>query len=218
MQALRLDLTRAMRSDAELLDAWRAGDLDAGDRLFSRYFDRVFRFFSAKLGSHVEDLTQRTFEACVRAAPRISDGTSFRGYLFGIARRQLLQHLERQRYAARVIPQEHSLRDLGTSPSEAIAAAEAQRIVLEALRGLPLDHQIALELFYWEGMSVGELATVLGVPAGTVKSRLSRARENLREEIRAMPMPEVQRADTLRRLDVFAKELGDALRRGAGET
>ena len=98
------------------------------------------------------------------------------------------------------------------------AAAEVQRLVLEALRGLPLDHQIALELFYWEGMSVGELATVLGVPPGTVKSRLSRARENLREEIRALPMPEVQRADTLRRLDAFAKELGDALRRGAGET
>lgn len=58
-----------------------------------------------------------------------------------------------------------------------------QRRVVRALQSLPLDLQILLELHYWEEMGLAELATLLEVPEGTVKSRLFRARQVLREAL-----------------------------------
>jgi RNA polymerase sigma-70 factor (ECF subfamily) len=76
---------------------------------------------------------------------------------------------------------ETSVCDAGGSPSQFAAVREAQAQVLDALHRLPLDLQITLELHYWEEMSVAEIAVVLEIPPGTVKSRLHRARERLRE-------------------------------------
>ena len=67
---------------------------------------------------------------------------------------------------------------ISTASAEA-AQHEEQRLLLEALRRIPLDLQIAIELHYWEGMSGPDLAQVLDIPEGTVRSRLRRAREPL---------------------------------------
>ena len=81
-------------SDVELLQAWRAGDAAAGELLVGRYFLSVHRFFSAHVQGDVDDLTQRTFEACIQARDRMRDDAAFRGYLFGIARNQLARVFE----------------------------------------------------------------------------------------------------------------------------
>jgi RNA polymerase sigma-70 factor (ECF subfamily) len=167
------------------LEAWRAGDRTAGRELFSRHAASVTRFFRNKIDGDADDLVQRTFLACVEARDRVRDGSSFRAYVLRIARNELFNHYAaRQRQAARVDPLTRSILDLGASPSVMVAAGERDRALLGALRRLPLDLQTALELHYWEDLTTGELADVLAIPQGTVKTRLFRAREQLREILR----------------------------------
>jgi RNA polymerase sigma-70 factor (ECF subfamily) len=167
-------------SDVELLHAWRDGSAEAGDELVGRYFTGVFRFFRGKLPLHADELTQETFLACVEAKERFKDGYSFRSYLFGIGRNKLLQHFEnRGRSVKAAAFSRLSIADLAPSPSRVAGQDEERARILAALQDLPVDHQIAIELVYWEGMRVREVAEVLGVPSGTVKSRLVRARASL---------------------------------------
>src|SRR5688500_5815501 len=81
-----------MRSDRELLQAWRGGDTAAGDELFQRYFVPLYRFFRNKLDQGVDDLIQETLLACVRGADRFREDASFRTWLFTIARNELYTH------------------------------------------------------------------------------------------------------------------------------
>jgi RNA polymerase sigma-70 factor (ECF subfamily) len=170
-----------MTGDAALLAAWRAGDAAAGQELFARHAASVMRFFRNKLDVDLDDLVQRTFLACVESRDRVREGSSFRAYVLRIARNELVNHYAaRQRAAARLDPLTTSILDLGASPSVMVASDERDQALLTALRRLPLDLQTALELHYWEELSTSELAEVLGIPQGTVKTRLFRAREQLR--------------------------------------
>ncbi|HET6585683.1 MAG TPA: RNA polymerase sigma factor [Nannocystaceae bacterium] len=174
-----------MVRDSELLEAWRAGDRAAGRELFSRHAGSVTRFFRNKIDGDADDLVQRTFLACVEARDRVRDGSSFRAYVLRIARNELFNHYgARQRHVARVDPLTTSILDLGASPSVIVAAGERDRALLAALRRLPLDLQTALELHYWEELTTAELGDVLAIPQGTVKTRLFRAREQLRTILR----------------------------------
>jgi RNA polymerase sigma-70 factor (ECF subfamily) len=168
------------RSDLDLWRAWREGAAVAGNELVERYFTSVFRFFRGKVPLHADELTQQTFLSCVEAKERIRDGYSFRAYLFGIARNKLLHHFERRGRSVRAGAFSRvSIADLSPSPSRVVAASEERARILEALQELPVDQQIVIELAYWERMPLREVAHVLDVAEGTVKSRLSRARTSL---------------------------------------
>lgn len=62
-------------------------------------------------------------------------------------------------------------------------------MIVDALRRIPVELQIALELHYWEGLSASEFADVLDIPLGTVKTRLRRAKQRLRAELVELRMP-----------------------------
>jgi RNA polymerase sigma factor (sigma-70 family) len=196
-----------MRTDFELLEAWRAGDQTAGSALFERHFDAVFRFFRNKVTAGAEDLVQQTFLACVEARDRFRGDSSFRTYLFAAARNLLFAH-----YASRArSPEEFdasvtSCADLGVSPSGIVVEQEEHRILLAALRRLPLEMQVALELYFFEQLAGPELATALGVPEGTVRSRIRRGLEILRTkfaELLADPGVESTTSD----IEAWAKQL-----------
>ncbi len=177
-----------MPSDAELLDAWRGGDLDAGRELFSRHISLVSRFLRNKVGDEREDLMQRTFLALVEARDRLREGDSFRAYLLRTAQNLLYDHfLKASRAHNRPDPLVTSVIDTGWSPSRILAASERDRLLLHALQTLPLATQILLELHYWEGLTTAELAVVVDVPQGTVKTRLLKARQLLRDAMAALP-------------------------------
>ncbi len=173
------------RDDLDLLDAWRGGDGVAGDALVQRHFAALFRFFRNKLDdARAEDLVQTTMLALVDGRERFRELTSFRAFLFAIARNQLAMHFRSRAVRDKVIELgTASVADLGASPSAIVGAGEEQRLLAAALQRIPVDFQIAIELYYWEGLSTRELADVLGVPEGTVRSRLARAREQLAAHI-----------------------------------
>lgn len=201
-----------MRSDLELLDAWRDGDTRAGNELFQRHFEPVYRFFANKVIDGVEDLVQRTFLACTESRDRFRGDASFRTYLFVVARNELYRHRKRGvRDAARLQPADGSLPDIAPSPSLVLAARGEHRLLLEALRRLPLDHQIMLELFYWEGLGGPELAVVLGIAEGTVRSRLRTARTALIDRMRELSDSPDELETTVRNLDDWARSLRDQL-------
>jgi RNA polymerase sigma factor (sigma-70 family) len=175
------------REDFELLEAWRAGDELAGNTLVRRHFSSVYRFFRSKLDEHVEDLTQQVLLALVEGRARVRDHANFRAYLFGIARRTLMMHL-RGRYRADKVfsPTDQSIHELAigdASLGELLAARREQRLLVAALRSIPVDFQIVVELYYWEELSVAEIAEITEVAPGTVKSRLSRARAMLQAQL-----------------------------------
>jgi len=200
----------AVRGDFELLEAWRGGDEAAGRELFARYFDAVYRFFRNKIDEGAEDLVQQTFMGLVQGKDKFRGDASFRTYVFMIARKRLYTFL-RDRDRARDPLEFHStsVADLGlVSPSRAVAVRQEQQLLLQALRRLPLEMQVALELFYWEEMSVTEIADVLETPVGTVKSRLQRARVRLDEIIvHLSESDEALLKSTMDNFEMWAKDL-----------
>jgi RNA polymerase sigma-70 factor (ECF subfamily) len=88
---------------------------------------------------------------------------------------------------------------------------QEERLLLDALRAIPLDYQIVLELAFFEDMSRSQIAETLGLPAGTVASRLRKARELLRSEIEAIAQsPELLEA-TVTGVDDWARNVRETL-------
>ena len=173
-------------SEAELVRAWVEGDDDAGRALFARHFDRLHRFFSSKIGHGIDDLVQETMLACVEGKGGLRRPEAFKTSLFGVARRRLYRKWRDEQRGSNAIDFGlTSVEDLGLSPSGVASQREEQQRLVEAMRRIPVELQIALELFYWEEMSASEIAEVLELPEGTVRSRLRRARSLLEDQLRS---------------------------------
>lgn len=179
----------------DTLRRWRTGERSAGNALFERHVDAVIMFFRTKVDDGVEDLVQDTFLACSRGSSSVTGRGRFRAYLLGVARNVLFDAL-RSKYRAPFDPLTQSATDLGASPFSELAKQEEQRRIMQAMRALPLDFQITLELVYWQDMSGAEVAEVLQISPNTVRSRLARANERLRD---LLSQPELS-VDRLRSL------------------
>ncbi|HWB78460.1 MAG TPA: sigma-70 family RNA polymerase sigma factor [Nannocystaceae bacterium] len=173
-----------MREDGDLLDAWRAGDTAAGEELFERYYPAMARFFANKLGGDPADLIQDTFMACLRGRDRIAEQGKFRAYIFSIAYNQLRMHYRSKRVdAERLDFGSVSAADLSPGAGSMLVQSAEQVLLLAALRRIPIEHQVVLELFYWEDMTSATIADVLEEPHGTVRTRIRRARELLEQAL-----------------------------------
>lgn len=193
--------------DAELLERWRAGDLDAGETLFDRYYDMIERFFINKVSTEVRDLVQETFAACVEGRDRIDDGKKFSAYVFAVAYNVLCGYLRQSYRRGREIDFDSiSIDSFLPDPGSVIVDRREQRVLLEALRNIPLDYQVILELSYWEDMSSAEIGDILDLPAGTVRSRLRKARELLEQAIQRLSLSPAELQSTLSNLDDWARQ------------
>ena len=176
------------QTDGELLERWRGGDAASGETLFERYYDMVERFFLNKVTSGVQDLVQETFIRCVESRDRIRDEDRFRVYMFGIAYNVLSAHLRERYRGNRAIDfNEDSVCDLAPGPGTLMGRRREHRLLIEALRNIPVDDQVILELHYWEQLTTNHIAEVLGIPIGTLTSRLARARDNLQALLSGAP-------------------------------
>ncbi len=203
-----------MSADHELLERWRAGDAEAGTVLFERHFDALCRFFRNKLadGDAVDDLIQRTFVALVEHRDQFRGDSSVRTYLFTVARHELYGHLRRNlREQSRFDPLEQSVHDRAPSPSTIVAQRKEQRLLLEALRRVPVELQVVLELYYWEDLSASELAAVLELPEGTVRTRIRRGRQLLEQALTELAAGDEVLASTLAGLDDWARSIRERL-------
>ena len=150
---------------------------------------------------------QKTWLGCVESRERVPPDLPFKVYLMGIARRVLIHYFRQHKKDQRVSPQAETPADSRESPIANLAMADEENLLLHALRRLSLDMQLTLELFFWEELSIEDVALVLEIPPGTVKSRLFRAKGLLRDQIDTLePDAELARS-TAANLDHWARSI-----------
>jgi RNA polymerase sigma factor (sigma-70 family) len=201
-----------MTEDRDLLSAWRTGDAASGQRLIERHLEPIHRFFSNKVPGVTDDLVQKTFLACVESVEGFEGRASFRSYLFAIARNVLYRHYRDQHQGA-FDPMVVSVSSVAVderSPAERVTDREEQQLLLRALRALPLELQTLVELAYWEGLGDRELAEILEIPAGTIKSRLRKARMQLDELMSSLASSPSLLQSSRHTLDAWAAGIRDA--------
>jgi RNA polymerase sigma-70 factor (ECF subfamily) len=188
-----------VRSDQLLLNLWRRGDLTAGEELFERHYDLVYRFFSREVTADVAPLVQETFTACLEGRRPMDPEASFRAHLLATAYELLAAHLQKEtgnqgairgdestetdlaspregRYSPGEILEGSTVPDPDSSPDQ---QAEQQR--RRALRSLSFVDRVLIELHDFEGISERDKAEVFGIPVTSVRAQLRRAHQQLRE-------------------------------------
>jgi RNA polymerase sigma factor (sigma-70 family) len=193
--------------DLSLLDRWCAGDTAAGNQLFHRHFTTLYKFFENKVMGDVDDLVQETLLECVRARDAFKRQSTFRTYLFAIARHVLFQHWRRKASAKPTLDfDEVSIESLSTSVGSRMAKQSERARLMAVLRTMPLDQQLLLELFYWQEFDRDQLAEIFEVETATIGSRLHRARQAMKVLLDA---PNAAIAASAGDLDTWARSLDD---------
>jgi RNA polymerase sigma factor (sigma-70 family) len=178
------------------IDMARAGDLVAFNQLVLAYQDAAFRMARWMLSDEdaAEDITQTVFIAAYRSICSFH-GSSFRAWVMRMVHNACIDELRRRkRHAWLTLEAQNEngeemetarwLVDPGLDPEEAIVQAEAWEHLQACVRGLPEAMREVAALIDIEGFDYSEVATTLGVPLGTVKSRIGRARAQLRAALR----------------------------------
>lgn len=176
-------------SDTDLLLAMRAGDEQAFAALYRARHAGIFRFALQMCGSPAlaEDVTQEVFLVLIRETHAFDPARgSLTGFLYGIARNQLLRRMQRERFYA---PLEPEAEENGpvleiAGPLEQMARNQTIEAVRRAVLSLPERYREVVVLCDLEEMSYAETAEVLNCAVGTVRSRLHRARALLSEKLR----------------------------------
>lgn len=197
-----------MSDDREQLRAWRSGDNEAGRHLAERHYPVVERFFFNKVGDRAADLIQLTFLRLLEARERLQPDANFRAYLLGIARHVLYEHYRKSRQdLGHVDFGSQSAMDMDPTPSSVIADEQEAQLLLTALKRIPVDYQVVLELYYWEDMRSREVAAVLAMPPGTARSRIRRAKQLLAEQLALLAHSPAVLENTTANLEQWAARL-----------
>lgn len=172
-----------MVDEEELLGRCRAGDQQGFTELFNRYKVRALRLAYAVTGDPAlaEDATQEAFIQAFRAIGNIRPGAPFGPWFYAILTNRARRLAIRRRWRWLPLLSAEALPDVGAA--KALDSAENGH-VWEATRRLPVELRVVVALRYVLDMSEAEMASVLNLPTGTVKSRLHRARELLKKQLR----------------------------------
>lgn len=166
-----------------LLIRYRRGDVTALDELVRLWRDRLFYFIRRLVGDEEDawDALQDTWVAFMRNADKLRETSSVVLWLYKIARHKAMDRL-RKRYRNRTLSiEDEDVADI-SEQTESFAFEDAEQ-VHRALEELSIPHREVLTLFFLEDLSIDEIAQVLDVASGTVKSRLHFARKALRSII-----------------------------------
>lgn len=183
-----MEQTPGRALDEYLVSLSQAGSIEALDGLARRWTPRLLRYATRVLGGSgdsaeaARDVVQETWMGAIRGLRGLRDPAQFPAWIYGIATRKcadvIRANTRRRRLDARV-----EADDMGRQMNS--VTSEEQIDLATAISGLPPIHRAAVHLFYREDLSVDEIASVLGIPAGTVKSRLHHARETLKRQLGA---------------------------------
>lgn len=174
-----------MDSDEALFERLVGGDMGAFDRLWDRFERPLYGFIRAELGdaAEAEDVLHESFMAVLRDRGARAEIRSFRAWLYGVAHHLCLNRVRSRKRAARAVETAARAPESAAPPAEQLLAERQATVALaravETLPG-PLAEVYRLRA---AGLSYDEVAGVLGVPLGTVKSRMHEMVQRLREEM-----------------------------------
>ena len=180
-------------SETTLILNARKGDLDAFNQLVLSYQDRIYSLAARILGDQdlAEDIAQNTFLTAYLNLPSFRNG-SFRGWIYRIAtnlcydvyrrnKRYPVSSLENEILAEERISPLHDFSSSSIMPEMEVERHELEQVIQQALDRLDADQRTIIVLIDQQDFNYAEAAQVLGIPVGTVKSRLARARLRLRQ-------------------------------------
>ncbi|KIG12552.1 RNA polymerase sigma-70 factor [Enhygromyxa salina] len=171
-----------MDPDLELFQRWCNGDDAAAKQLVARYFNDLRVYFARRLSElDQEDLVQEVFMRLVAARDRFERRSTVRTFIYSIAKNVYYESLRKlHRPNGTFDPISESLAAVsGRTQSSILAQNEAEQLMLDALESVPSERQELIELHYFHDLAFKELADLFEIPVGTVKSRMSAARDAL---------------------------------------
>ena len=191
--------------DAALVEQCRRGDMQAFGSLVAKYQDRIFNMVFRMCGrrADAEELAQETFLKALERINQFRGQSQFYTWLFRIAANLTISHRRRGtrvRFQSLTGPQEFEMdqadnltaataRKRVPAPDASALAAETNQRVMEALEELDDEFRLVVVLCDMEGMDYARIAAVLNLPIGTVKSRLHRARCDLKDKLADLVRP-----------------------------
>jgi RNA polymerase sigma-70 factor (ECF subfamily) len=190
------------KTDADLIAQCLRGQSHAFGELVARHQNRLYGTLVAVLGSveDARDVAQEAFVSAFQKLHTFRGRSAFYSWLFRIA---MNVAVSRKRKRTRPTVSIEAVRDLGGGepsdmhpevvPGYSLEAAERQTAVRAALAELPEEFRAVLVLKEMEDLKYEEIAEILGIPIGTVRSRIHRARAELREKL-LLRFPEAERA------------------------
>lgn len=177
-------------TDLELIERHRHGDPAAFDEIFARYERMVFNLALRLSGDRerAADLSQEIFLRIYRHAARFRGRSTLKTWIYRVSVNCCRSRLARRRLPTLTLPDPQvdpvdRLRDHRAGPERRAIARDRVRLLHEALGELPRSYREAVVLRDIEELSYNEIATVLGVRLGTVRSRIARGRERLRKRL-----------------------------------
>jgi len=214
-----LGRTRPVATDADLVAAARGGDAAALGLLLERHRPRLFATAIRLLGyqSDAEDAVQETCLAAMRHIGSVRDPESVGAWLQAVVRRACMQHERRRRNGEFLTDSLPDLLDERPGPQDRIERMELRDWIWGALQRLPEPLRVSAMLRYFGSYdSYEEVATILGVPIGTVRSRLSEAKIKLADALLASAglIDDEARVRSRARERFWNDEFQDVFRRG----
>ncbi len=187
MEASTLEGAAARDADLELAERHRRGDDRAFEEVYARYAGMIYSLALRLAGDPEEaaDLTQEAFLRIYRHLGTFRGRSSLKTWVYQVGLNQCRSRLGRNRPESQPLQEEGAagvapLRDPGRGPESEALAADTGRRVGDALAALPLAFREAVVLRDIEGLAYEEIAALVGVPVGTVRSRIARGRDQLR--------------------------------------
>ncbi len=182
--------TQADQDDVALVSASKAGDQDAFAQLVQRHQRRVFNLVFRMLQQYEEanEVTQETFFAAWQGLPSFRGDARFSTWLYRIAYNCCLKQLEQRKRDSALqvaIQAEQALQEESCDEraTEELETYERQALVREHLSLLPAKYRVVLILRHLQEMTYEEMAEILTIPIGTIKTHLFRARNLLKERL-----------------------------------
>ncbi len=172
--------------DARLLERLGKGDRLAAEELVTRYYQPVYRYFvrSGNSLELAEELTQQTYVRAWSSLYQLRRAASLRSWLYRIASSVAAQHWRRQHNSRLTSTDGDPDGCVAEKSTDSLELAEDLQCLQAALRRLPEKYRQAVILRYFEQMPLAEAAAAAGIRLGTFKSRLSRALQHLRQEMK----------------------------------
>jgi RNA polymerase sigma factor (sigma-70 family) len=192
-------------SDQLLFDRWQAGDREAGEELCTRHQPVLEGFFGRRAPRNARDLVQEAWFQCLKSHQNYRGEASFRTFLFAIARHVLCRHLQQSRreeadFPAAELPMSQP------SPLSLLQRRHELGLLAEAFRELADEHQLVLELAYDQQLDSRAIGELLQMPSATVRTRLRRARELLRDGVeRLAAVDPGLRSSALHAFEIWAR-------------
>lgn len=182
----------------QVLQRAKEGDLKAFEEIYQLYHRRIYNAVYGMLGDpdDAQDVTQDVFMRLYDALPTLRADEAFSTYLYRIALnlcRDRARRKKRVRFQSMDTPRADDEGDVepmefpdqGKLPEDTLTSDELQQRVREAVLGLSGDHKAVIVMHHFQGMEVNDIAQILKVPTGTVKSRLARGRDQLHRKLRS---------------------------------